>query len=375
MKKKIVLLITLAATLAALLVAPAQAQFLAEIRGKVTDENGPMAGVKVEYVHKEFAQKYTLTTDKKGEYSSIGVKPGPYRVTLSKDGQVLWTMEDVRVSLGAQDAVNVQNFDLPKLRAAAMGTPGQPKLTEEQLRKVEEAKKETASIRVLNEKLAAAKAAGDAQNWDQAITILVEATTLDPTRHELWASLCGAELRGKKFDDAGVHCQKAIALAQQQPNPDPVRLAGYHNNLGQAYAKSGKTQEAVAEYTSAAETDRSNAARYYFNLGAILTNESARQQDQAARFHLIDQATEAFDKAIAADPSYAEAYYQKAVNLLGKATVDKNNKMVAPPGTAEAFNKYLELEPTGRHAEEAKQMLTYIGAEIQTTYGKPRPKK
>ena len=92
----------------------------------------------------------------------------------------------------------------------------------------------------------------------------------------------------------------------------------------------------------------------------------------AEGFRLIDEATAAFEKAVAADPTFAEAYYQMAVNLLGKASLDKENKMVAPPGTAEAFNKYLELEPTGSHAEEVKGMLTYIGAPIQTTYGKPK---
>ena len=54
----------------------------------------------------------------------------------------------------------------------------------------------------------------------------------------------------------------------------------------------------------------------------------------------------AFDKCIAADPNRADAYYQKGVNLIGKATL-QGDKMVAPPGTAEAFQKYLELRPPG----------------------------
>lgn len=373
--KKAILLVTLAAALAALSVAPLSAQTLATVKGKVTDENGPMTGVKLEYLDKNTGRKYTLTTDKKGEFFSLGIADGVYRVTLSKDGQVFWTQDNVRISLSAPEGINEQNFDLPKLRAAAMSQPGQPRMTAEQLKRIEEAKKENATIEALNEKLAAARAAEDAKDWNQAVTILTETTTMDPTRHELWANLCLAEMGAKQFDGAVAHCEKSLALAQQQPNPDPVRLAQYHNNLGQAYAKAGKAQEAMGEYTSAAQADPASAGRYYFNLGAILTNESARQSDQAARFRMIDQATAAFDKAIGADPSYAEAYYQKAVNLLGKATLDKSNKMVAPPGTAEAFNKYLELEPTGRHAEEVKQMLTYIGAEIQTSYGKSKTKK
>jgi hypothetical protein len=56
------------------------------------------------------------------------------------------------------------------------------------------------------------------------------------------------------------------------------------------------------------------------------------------------------------------------VNLIGKATL-QGDKMVAPPGTAEAFNKYLELAPTGSYADVAKQMLASIGAPIETGFG------
>lgn len=347
-------------------------QAITTVKGKITDAGTPLAGVKVQYHNTDNGVEYTLTTNKKGEFFSLGIGLGTYRITLSKDGQKLWTQDNVRI--GMDEAENEHNFDLAKLRAAAMSKPGQPQMTVEQLKKIEEEKKEKGTVEALNQKLAAARAAEDANDWHQAVSILTEATVMDPTRHQLWANLCLADLGDKQYNDAVTHCQKGIELAQQAQNPDPVNIAQYHNNLGQAYAKAGKTDQAVAEYAAAAKSDPSGAAKYYFNLGAVLTNESARQQDQEARFRLIDQATEAFDKATAADPNYAEAYYQKAVNLLGKATLDKSNKMVAPPGTAEAFNKYLELEPTGRHADEVKGMLAYIGAEIKTSFKKEKGK-
>jgi hypothetical protein len=37
-------------------------------------------------------------------------------------------------------------------------------------------------------------------------------------------------------------------------------------------------------------------------------------------------------------------------------------------GTAEALNKYLELAPEGLHANNAKQMLEYIGFKVESTY-------
>ena len=102
---------------------------------------------------------------------------------------------------------------------------------------------------------------------------------------------------------------------------------------------------------------------YYFNLGAVLTNVGK-----------MDDAIAAFDKAIAADPTRADAYYFKGVNLMGKATL-KGDKMVAPAGTSEAFNKYLELQPTGQFAEPAKQMLASIGATVETSFGKKKSTK
>ncbi len=81
---------------------------------------------------------------------------------------------------------------------------------------------------------------------------------------------------------------------------------------------------------------------------------------------------DAFDKAIAADPKNADAYYLKGSNLIGLAKTDSSNKVIAPPGTAEAFQKYLELQPNGPHAADAKSMLALVGSTLETTYGKKK---
>ena len=121
----------------------------------------------------------------------------------------------------------------------------------------------------------------------------------------------------------------------------------------------------MAEYQAAAQADPTNAATDYFNIGAIYTNTGK-----------VDDAVTAFNKTIELKPDRADAYYWKGVNMIGKATL-KGDKMVAPEGTADAFNKYLELDPNGKYADAAKQMLASIGASIETTYGKQKtpPKK
>jgi tetratricopeptide (TPR) repeat protein len=149
-------------------------------------------------------------------------------------------------------------------------------------------------------------------------------------------------------------------------------MGKYHNNLGQAYAKSGNSTQALTEYTAAAEQDAPNAHMYYFNAGATLTNMATRETNSANKDKEIAQANEAFDKAIAAKPDYAEAYYQKGINLTSKATIDKSGKMVPAPGTVDAFNKYLELQPDGAHAEEAKGLIEGFGETVQTSYKKAK---
>ncbi len=165
----------------------------------------------------------------------------------------------------------------------------------------------------------------------------------------------------KRLGSAVEAYQKAIDLKKATTNDkDPnagTNLAAYYNNLAEAYAKSNKVDDAVKTYELAAQADPTHAAQYYFNTGAVLTNAGK-----------VDDALAAFDKVIASDPTRADAYYWKGVNLIGKATL-KGDKMEAPPGTAEAFQKYLELQPSGSYADAAKQMLTQIGGSIQTSYG------
>src|SRR5262249_14802194 len=228
--------------------------------------------------------------------------------------------------------------------------------------------------------------ANQAGDYDTAIAQLTEATQIDANRDLVWFKLGDANRlsaskqtdsaeKTKRLQEAVVDYQKAVDLKQKAMDagaktPDAIKqLAAYYNNLAEAAAKSGKTDDAVKAYGQAAQMDPGNAGQYYFNLGAILTNANTTNDST-----LRQRAVEAFDKAISVDPSRADAYYWKATNLMGAATL-QGDKMVAPPGTAEAFNKYLELQPSGSHAEEAKAMLASIGATVETSFGKKKPPK
>lgn len=376
MKKYFILplLLVLAAGLSA---PPAFAQTTGTVKGTCKDSEGkPIAGAEVEWTGTESGHTYKLKTNNKGEYFSLGIVPGKYNVKFTKDGKEIFHINNITVGL---DEV-VQDLDLKKEQVnagQAQGmTPEQAKARAEAAAKVEGEKK---TVGTLNEKLNAAKAASDAGDFETAIATLNEANQIDNTRDLIWFKLGDAyrmsapkqtdpEEKKKRYEMAATNYQKAIELrgASETAQKDPdnnAKMAAYYNNLAEAYAKANKIDDSVANYDKAAQLDAAHAATYFFNEGAVLTNAGK-----------VDAAIAAFDKVIAADPTRAEAYYWKGVNLIGKATL-KGDKMVAPEGTAEAFQKYLELQPEGKLAQPAKDMLASIGATIETGFGKKKPVK
>ena len=366
-----------------LCVPPVFAQASGTVKGTAKDAQGnPVADGIVVWSNMDNGQKYSLKTNKKGEYFSLGVSPGKYLVTLYKNADEMKAGKELDHVKGFTVTLDENTLDLDvkkEMESAAKGqglSPEQVKQMQEQQAK---AAKETNTVKSLNEKLNAAKTAADAGDFDTAIASLNEATQVDGTRDLLWFKLgdyyrlsapkqTDPAEKQKRYASAIEDYQKAIDLKKAATNDkDPnagKNLAAYYNNLAEAFAKANKVDDAVKTYQLAAAADPTNAGQYYFNTGAVLTNAGK-----------VDDALAAFDKVIAADPSRADAYYWKGVNMIGKATLQAD-KMVAPPGTAEAFQKYLELQPTGTYADAAKQMLTSIGSSVETTYGKKKaPKK
>jgi len=363
-----------------LCVPPVFAQASGTVKGTAKDAQGnPVADGIVVWSNMDNGQKYSLKTNKKGEYFSLGVSPGKYLVTLYKNADEMKAGKELDHVKGFTVTLDENTLDLDVKKEMESAAKGQG-LSPEQLKQMQEqqakAAKETNTVKSLNEKLNAAKTAADAGDFDTAIASLNEATQVDGTRDLLWFKLgdyyrlsapkqTDPAEKQKRYASAIEDYQKAIDLKKAATNDkDPnagKNLAAYYNNLAEAFAKANKVDDAVKTYQLAAAADPTNAGQYYFNTGAVLTNAGK-----------VDDALAAFDKVIAADPSRADAYYWKGVNMIGKATLQAD-KMVAPPGTAEAFQKYLELQPTGTYADAAKQMLTSIGSSVETTYGKTKP--
>ena len=62
------------------------------------------------------------------------------------------------------------------------------------------------------------------------------------------------------------------------------------------------------------------------------------------------------------------AYYLKGQALIQKAGQDKSGKITVPPGCVEAYQKYLDLDPNGAHAQEVQGLLEGIGVKVKSNY-------
>ncbi len=83
-------------------------------------DGNPIAGANVEWANTDNGRKYNLKTNKKGEYFSLGIEPGKYKVTLTQDGKQLDQVSNFPVGLDEA----VLDFDLKKSQAEAAQQKG-----------------------------------------------------------------------------------------------------------------------------------------------------------------------------------------------------------------------------------------------------------
>lgn len=296
--------------------------------------------------------KYTFEVDASGEYKGEAA-PGTYTLTYRQPttpkGQVADQIDNVKVVAG-QDTTADDDMSRPDYLA---------KLSPEQRKALEEAKtknagvmKENAQIKNLNADLSKARSDRGDKNFSDAAALMQKDVAIKPEEPLLWVELGEAQLGMKQYGDAETSLQKGIQLeaASKKPNPEVLGAAG--NALGEAFGSDNKIPESQAAYDAAAKANPAGASMYYSNQAIIMDRENQ-----------LDATVAAADKAIAADPTKPIPYYLKGKALINKATIDpKTQKIVAPDGCAEAYQKYLELAPTGPFANDAKQVLAELSA-------------
>ncbi len=342
----------------------AAAQF-GSISGTIMDINGkPWYGLGVQAVSEQGA-KTDAKTDAEGKYSVRNLRPGVYVVTIVtfpppndkqppvQMGQLRVTSgEDVRADMNFKDVMAKQGVDAQEKKKKededkqkfegmkAHFTAGAAFLDQERKAKddLTKATPDQRDAAKQNLKDLSDKASAEFQAAQKA------ASEKDPNQHLLWAKLGEAYDIAGRNDEAAQAYQQAIAVKPDDP--------GYYNNLGNVLARAGKIDEARAAYTKSAELDPAKAATAWRNFGISLYNANR-----------LGDAVEPLQKSAQIDPSSAQTWYLLGASLVYKMTVKKVGDKDVPefaPGTIEAYQKAIELDPNGVYGKQAKEGLEQL---------------
>jgi Tetratricopeptide repeat len=380
---------------------PVFAQQTGKIHGHITNPSGaPQTGGTVTLVtvtrlasgpgmhDAQTAEKGVFQVDPNGDYAGeaqTGTYTATYRTADMGKDKTADQFENVKIVAG-QDTL--QDFDMSRKEYIEKLSPEQQKQLEELRGKNSQAMKANEVIKNLNNDLkqvtqdikdadnsralaqaqlgaTASKADLDAKTeeiknakYTEIETLMKKDTGAKPDASVLWADLGQAEVGLKKYDDAAPALQKALDLEGNSKKPNAAVQGLANSELGEVNARQGKVAEANAAYEAAAKINPTQAAFYLRNEAVIFFQMNNADAQMAAA-----------NEALKIDPTQAVLYYIIGQALVQKATIDpKTQRIVLPDGCAEAYQKYLDLAPTGPYAADAKGILDQAGQKINNTY-------
>jgi tetratricopeptide (TPR) repeat protein len=194
-----------------------------------------------------------------------------------------------------------------------------------------------------------ASTALNARDWPTAEGLFRQLTTLAPANWLYLQGLADAQGNQGKYADAVAGYEKAIPRALAAKDEKGRSAAGAMlTQEGLFLLRQKKFAEGVAAFTK--------ATQYVQNQGAAWFNVCA------AAFNAGDMkaALAGCDKAIAADPNKADAWFIKGSVMFADSTTGPGGKIVPPKGAVEALRKYLALAPNGSHVKDVQEMLAVL---------------
>ncbi len=372
----------IAGPLAAWLAPAAYAQG-STLSGTVFDMMGkPYPDVTLSIKNIETNKEIDVVTDAKGHYSAPGLGAGTYNVDVK--GKDSTGKEELLYQAGIKLATGtVPTFDINLKELQEQGKLAA--VEAERKREAEEAAFQAlkthydAGLAAIEQMKAAqtklAQTPKDQQDpikaqinqaGGTAVTELSAALSLekpdDPNRPIVLSRLGEAYESMGKWQEAADTYQKAIAL-----KPD---TAANYNNLGNDLAKLGKVDDARAAYQKYVDLNPSDAALAWRNFGTVLYNSNR-----------MKESIEPLQKATTLDPKNATAWLLLGialVNTMEFKTVGDKITPVMQPGTVEAYQHAIDLDPNGPIGAQAKQglqSLEAMGVGITTKVGEAPPSK
>ena len=342
----------------------AAAQDLSSLSGTVYDVSGkPYPNIQLVFTSEDNGKSFTVNVDSKGHYHTPGLAPATYDIDVKDKGQLVYKW-GVKFA-GQEDAtMDIKVVVSAAQQKATAAQAAQDKAFQNIKVNFDAGVAAATQAETLHAQLA--KGGGDptalqsqiTQACDTAIQdfqmALEGMTATDSNRHIVLSRIAASYDLEQKPDQAVIYYQQAIAL-----NPDP----GYYNNLGNALAAEGKIDDAMAAYSQSAALNPANAAAAWRNAGASLYNIGK-----------MKEAIDPFQKSLAIDPKNAQTWFllgQCYMNTMGSKQEGDKVIPIIQPGTVEAFQTAVKLDPGGEWGTQAQQdldALQAMGVGIDTKY-------
>ena len=263
------------------------------VRGKVLDEKGQgIVDVKVILEYQGGVNRhYETKTNKKGEYTQVGLFPGEYKIMAGKDG---FAPAGIDHKIGIGEVTYVPDIKLADAKKVA---------------EAQAAKQQEDIVPIFNR----AADLGKQGKLDEAEAAYKEVIAKAPTIPEAHVNLGYIYRQKKDWVNAEASYKKALELRPGYSEATSGLIATYQGS-GQA----DKAKELAGTATGDANVQ--------FDLGAELLNENK-----------YEEALAAFQRSAAADPNNPEPIYYIGAISVGLNKIDEARTNL---------EKYLSMNPT-----------------------------
>ncbi len=304
--------------------APAAAQS-GQIRGVVKDAEGkPVDGAEVTIEEENTARQWKTKSDKRGEFTQIGLRSGTYKITAAKEN-VGTVSGNVQVSLSRPAQ--------PELRLVPAGVDPAAAANPEAL----------AKSAALQKAFDAGVTANSAGNYDEAVARFNEAIAISDKCAECFYNIGVVYSEQKKYEDAENSFKKAVELKAD--------YADAYNGLANVYNAERKFDEAGAASAKAAELSGAGL------LGGGDADTLARQAMILFNSGKGAEAKPIAQQALAMDANNADAHF-----IMGMILLTDN-----PAEAKTELESYLKLtkDPSSQNATTAKSLIPELDKMIQ----------
>jgi len=267
------------------------------ISGTVRNKEGkPLVNAKVSFIDQQRGAKFSVKTNKKGNFIRVGIPPALYNISVEYKGYFPFRTQ-FRIGLGKQEKLTIILEKIP------------PKIGENK-----------DFINGINQ--------FKQGHYIEACGLFEKAAQKFPENFEAFFNLGLSYYNIEKIDDAITSLEKAVKLNSG--------IAEVHFALGECYYQKENKEKAIEAFSNVLKLQPNNAKAYY-NLG--ITHY---------KYNEMKEAINAFEKSIDLEPEYSSAYYQLGLASIKIGDIEKG---------VQYLEEFLRLNPDAPTSDQVKAII------------------